>query len=85
MQAEQGRKLKDVEDLPTRTQVMIATVVAKNSSTVIINKNDKIESTDDVDVTNIIDGLAELHISAGNNLNRYNSNDDDDDDDNSNF
>ena len=43
------------------------------------------ESTENVDVTNIIDGLVELHISAGNNLNRYNLNDDDDDDDNSNI
>ena len=45
----------------------------------VTNKNDKIGSTDDNDVTNIVDGLAELYISAENNLNWYDSNDDDND------
>ena len=85
MQAEQDRKLKEVEDLVTRTRVMVATEGAKSSSTFIINKNDKFEYTNDDDITNIVDGLTKLYISADNNLNGYDSNDDDIDNDNNNI
>ena len=50
---------------------MIATEGAKSLWTLVTNKNDKIGSTDDDDVTNIVDGLAELYILAENNLNGY--------------
>ena len=43
MQAEQGRKLKKVEDLPTRTRVMVATEGAKSSSTLVTNKIMKLD------------------------------------------
>ena len=79
MQAEQGRKYKEVEDLPTRTRVMVATEGAKSSS-VDENINNTIndgKSKDDDDVTSIVDGLAELYISAKNNLIEYDSNDED--------
>ena len=79
MQAGQGGKLKEVEDLPTRTRIMVATEGAKSPSTLVANKNVKIGSTDDDYVTNIVDGLAELYISAENNLNEYDSNDYDND------
>ena len=75
MQAEQGSKLKEVEDLPSRTWVIVATEGAKSSLTLVTNKNDKIGSTDDDDAANIVDGLAELYISVENNLNGYDSND----------
>ena len=85
MQAEQDRKLKEVEDLVTRTRVLVATEGAKSSSTFIINKNDKFGYTNDDDITNIVDGLTKLYISADNNLNGYDSNDDDNDNDNNNI
>ena len=75
MQAEQGRKYKEVEDLPTRTRVMVATEGAKNSVDKNINTINVGKSKNDDNVTSIVDGLAELYISAESNLIGYDSND----------
>ena len=77
MQVEQGRKFKEVEDLPIRTRIMVVTEGAKSSADENINTINDGKSNDDDDVTSIIDGLAELYISAESNLIGYDSNDED--------
>ena len=77
MQVEQGRKFKEIEDLPIRTRIMVVTEGAKSSADENINTINDGKSNDDDDVTSIIDGLAELYISAESNLIGYDSNDED--------
>ena len=77
IQAKQGRKFKEVEDLQTRTRVVVATEGAKSSADENINTINNGKSKDDDDVTSIVDRLAELIISADSNLIGYDSNDED--------
>ena len=56
---------------------MVVTEGAKSSADENINTINDGKSNDDDDVTSIIDGLAELYISAESNLIEYDSNDED--------